>query len=93
MAQTALRYTVGSALRQVHTLSLNFLRAGLSVDQAEIFTRYIEFWCQRNCKGDWRIEETDKSLLVSFEADRDYILFRISEEYGETEDNWSPCAA
>ncbi len=74
-------HTAGAFVPLQYTLSLNFIRAGMTPERSDLVSRFIEFWCQKNCSGDWRVEETENRLTVSFDLDRDIILFKISEEY------------
>ena len=68
-----------TALRFV--MSLNLIKAGLDETRSDFLSRFIEFWCQRNCLGNWRVLETSKFLNVCFDLPRDVVLFKISEEY------------
>lgn len=77
----ALRYEAGSVERQQFGVQMSFSRAGLEPHRADTLVRFIEFWCQRNCRGSWRVEETDREMIVSFAETRDRVLFQISEEF------------
>ena len=75
------RHEAGVHTAQQYRLSLNLIRAGLDEPRSSLITRFIEFWCQKNCLGDWRIEETTCTLTVWFDLARDIVLFKISDEY------------
>jgi hypothetical protein len=64
-----------------HQLRFHFGHAGLARIRAAGLTRYVEFWCQRNCRGAWQVVETAFTLTVSFASERDMVLFHLSEEY------------
>ncbi len=55
--------------------------AGLAGTAAAGLTRYVEFWCQSNCRGKWQISETCHELAVSFERDQDVVMFHLSDEF------------
>mgnify|MGYP000042902997 CR=1 FL=1 len=74
-------HTAGSDLSLQYQLSLNLNKAGLDSQRSDLLSRFIEFWCQKNCVGEWRIEETHRDLTVWFDLPRDVILFKISDEY------------
>jgi len=76
-----MRHTAGSEVELRYNLSLNLIRAGLDEPRSDLLSRFIEFWCQKNCNGNWRIEETNLSLTVWFDLARDVVLFKISDEY------------
>jgi hypothetical protein len=76
-----MRHRAGSEASLRYNLSLNLIRAGLDEPRSDLLSRFIEFWCQKNCNGDWRIEETTLSLTVWFDLARDVVLFKISDEY------------
>ena len=78
---TLLRHTAGFSETLTYSASLAFLQTGYTETQFDLVSRFIEFWCQQNCIGDWRVEETSKYLTVSFDKSRDFILFKLSEEY------------
>ena len=78
---TNMRHSAGSEHNLTHEVSLNIIRAGYTEFQFDLISRFIEFWCQKNCVGIWRVEETNKDLTVSFDIARDFILFKLSEEY------------
>lgn len=75
-----MQYEAGLDGRQLHVMCLDFRRAGLDAMRATFLSRFVEFWCQANCSGGWHLEETDRSLHISFALDRDAILFKISSE-------------
>jgi len=77
---TLFRHTAGFAETLTHSVSLSFMQTGYTETQFDLVSRFIEFWCQKNCIGDWRVEETNKYLTVSFDKSRDFILFKLSEE-------------
>ena len=64
-----------------HTFVFHFGNAGLSGTRASGVTRYVEFWCQLNCKGRWQISESMETLSVGFDRGLDVVLFKLSEEY------------
>jgi hypothetical protein len=76
-----LLYEAGHETHLNHTITLNHVRAGFDPAIALTLTRFVEFWCQKNCKGKWRVEESDTTLSVSFSHPRDRVLFQISEEF------------
>jgi hypothetical protein len=82
------RFDAGAVNDQHFVTSLNLIRAGIDEVRAELLCRFIEFWCQKNCHGLWRIELADYYMTVSFEDERDAVLFKISNEYGYYEDRW-----
>lgn len=61
---------------------MNLSRAGFTESRATLLARFVEFWCQKNCFGEWHVEQTQRSLRVSFATSTDVVLFLISEEYG-----------
>lgn len=73
---------------QHYVTTLNLIGAGLDEARAELLCRFIEFWCQKNCLGHWRLGLADYFITVSFENERDAILFKISNEYAYYEDRW-----
>ncbi len=77
---TLLRHTAGFSETLTHSVSLSFMQTGYTETQFDLVSRFIEFWCQKNCVGDWRVEETNMYLTVSFDKPRDFILFKLSEE-------------
>lgn len=79
----ALRYEAGFGVRQPHAFRLDLNRAGLDETRADCVTRFIEFWCQANCVGAWRVEETERAVRVSFALPHDVVLFKISAEAAE----------
>jgi hypothetical protein len=87
---TMMRHTAGNGVSLQYRLSLNLVRAGLDELRSDLLSRFIEFWCQKNCIGDWRIEETSRSLTVWFDLARDVVLFKISDEYDYFSDHTSP---
>jgi hypothetical protein len=76
-----LRYTAGSDQRFPFQMTFDLWKAKFTPQRSDIVTRFIEFWCQKNCKHGWRIEEHSKELKLYFEHTRDYVLFKISAEY------------
>ena len=78
-----LRHTAGSDEQSFFpfVLVLNSIRAGLDESRSDLIIRFIEFWCQKNCNGDWRVEETNSTITVFFSLSRDIILFKFSDEY------------
>ncbi len=75
------RHTAGGESSLQYRLTLNLIKAGLDELRSDLLSRFIEFWCQKNCLGDWRVEETTRSLTVWFDLPRDVVLFKISDEY------------
>lgn len=78
---SSLCYTAGSEARFEHQMSFNLWKAKFSRQRSAAVTRFIEFWCQHNCRYGWRIEEHSNELKLYFENTRDYVLFKISAEY------------
>jgi len=76
-----MRHMAGSDATLRYNLSLNLIRAGLDEPRSDLLSRFVEFWCQKNCAGEWRVEETNRSLTVWFDIPRDVVLFKISDEY------------
>jgi hypothetical protein len=76
-----MRHQAGSDRFLQYRLNLNLIKAGLGELRSDLLSRFIEFWCQKNCNGDWRIEETSRSITVWFDLSRDFVLFKISDEY------------
>lgn len=76
-----MRHKAGSERFLQYRLSLNLIKAELGELRSDLLSRFIEFWCQKNCNGEWRIEETSRNLVVWFDLSRDFILFKISDEY------------
>lgn len=83
-----LRYETGTEEPQPEGFVLDIFRSGLDDMQAALVARFLEFWCQKNCRGPWRVEETDRRITITFGLDRDFILFRISAEYYDFNDRW-----
>lgn len=77
----AILYQEGDPGVFAHRFLFDFGQAGLARLRAAGLTRYVEFWCQRQCRGRWQIVETDQTLAVSFAVERDMVLFHLSEEY------------
>ena len=83
------RYDAGTSDDlQNFVTTLNLIRAGLDEVRAELLVRFIEFWCQKNCRGLWHISMANYCITASFEDSRDAVLFKISNEYGYYEDRW-----
>lgn len=74
-------HEAGHASHLDHTITLHHARAGIDPNIALTLSRFVEFWCQKNCRGDWRVEESDTTLSISFSHSRDRVLFQISEEF------------
>lgn len=83
-----LRYEAGRETSQLYAVSLNLHEANLDEARADLVARFVEFWCQANCSGSWRVEETNKRLNVSFALSRDFIAFKLSNEYAEFDAGW-----
>jgi hypothetical protein len=66
---------------QPYEVRLNLYRAGFDETRGTLLARFVEFWCQKNCTGEWHIDQTSRMLTVSFSASVDTVLFMISEEY------------
>jgi hypothetical protein len=75
------RHTAGSDASLQFVMSLNLIKAGLDETRSDFVSRFIEFWCQKNCVGAWRVEETSANISVWFDLPRDVVLFKISDEY------------
>jgi hypothetical protein len=54
---------------------------GISPIRSASITRFIEFWCQNNCRGLWSVTETKNTLMVAFNRVNDLVIFQLSEEY------------
>lgn len=64
-AEKTLRHAWGCQLR-------------LPASQAITTIRIVEFWCQMNCDGLWRVDlERNGSVIVSFDTMTDAAMFRI----------------
>ena len=73
----------GSPMPQNMDFEFHFGLAGMfNAIAAATITRYVEFWCQDNCTGQWSVCETERTLTVSFEHIRDVVLFMFGDEYG-----------
>ena len=46
-----------------------------------LIARWIEFWCDQNCIGEWRVVQYLHYIEVSFEQDTDAMIFKLSSEY------------
>ena len=53
----------------------------MDCSRATLLARFIEFWCQKNCVGPWRVMDDGRHVVVLFETGRDIILFKMTEEY------------
>jgi hypothetical protein len=69
-------YQAGEDKTQKFTATIKVRELHLS---AATLTRFIEFWCQDNCNGKWRVEETEKGITISFKSTIDAIYFKFSE--------------
>jgi len=50
----------------------------LPTTQAITVIRFVEFWCQMNCDGLWRVDLVrDGGATVSFDTSSDAVMFRI----------------
>jgi hypothetical protein len=88
MSRPNLRYEAGSLAQLRYAVGLPYYVIGMAPHRADMLTRYVEFWCQKNCRGDWRVAETDIDLVVSFADARDRVMFQISEEFLHFEENY-----
>jgi hypothetical protein len=76
-----MRHSAGNETSLQFVMTLNLIKAGLDEMRSDLLSRFIEFWCQKNCQGKWRVEETSSHLTVCFDLPRDIVLFKISDEY------------
>jgi hypothetical protein len=76
-----LLYEAGNRAPQRYVYTFDLLRAGFAPCRAEVVSRFVEFWCQSNCQGRWRVEQTERGLTVSFAMSHDAVLFCVGEEY------------
>lgn len=81
MLYDALRWEAGSECKHAHQIVCDVQKAKFTEQKSELIARFIEFWCQKTCKFDWRIEEYYREIIIYFENPRDYVLFKISVEY------------
>lgn len=82
MSMAATCYSAGLKDPQPHEVRMNLYRAGFNETRATLLARFVEFWCQKNCIGDWHVDQDPRLLTVSFSSTTDVVLFMISEEYG-----------
>ena len=78
----AVRHIAGSAddtLR--YRFSLDLYRARMDDARSMLLARFIEFWCQKNCIGPWRVMDDGRHVMVWFQTGRDIVLFKMTEEY------------
>jgi hypothetical protein len=76
-----LLHTAGVDEPLQYRLSLDVIRAKLTESRGDLLGRFIEFWCQKNCVSEWRVETTNHSLTVWFDLPRDVVLFKLSDEF------------
>ena len=76
-------YEAGVDQELPYRMSLDTIRAGLSELRCDVVCRFMEFWCQKNCVGPWRVQETEKQIHIWFEMPRDVIIFKLSSEYDD----------
>lgn len=76
-------YQAGSDIPCQYMLRINTVGADISDNHADWLAHYIAMWCQKNTKGKWRIERTWRDMTLWFELSRDFVLFKISEEYND----------
>lgn len=73
-----------------YQIGVNLLRSNLSEQKAAMFCRFVEDWCGGECMGDWRIEHSERSLLIIFDTDRDCVLFKLTSEWDYLRDSGPP---
>lgn len=76
-----MRHTAGSDVALRYRFSLDLYRARIDDARSVLLTRFIEFWCQKNCNGAWRVEDNGKLVVVWFDTSRDLVLFKMTDEY------------
>ena len=79
-------YAAGKDETQRHVVALD--ASNMAEEKAGLVARFIEFWCQKNCRGTWRVEECRNQVVVSFAKPVDVVLFKFSPEYYEFEGRW-----
>lgn len=72
-------YEAGNPRRQKHVFRLGF--GGANRQRVVTALRFFEFWAQANCKGAWRVEETDTEVVFSLARDHEAVHFRLSDLY------------
>lgn len=75
------RFQAGLEQPQPYAVRMNLYLAGFNETRGVLLARFVEFWCQKNCFGDWHVDQTQQALAVSFSLETDCVLFLISEEY------------
>src|SRR4051812_38040432 len=93
IALPRVRFEAGSGEHQHHVILMNYIRAGFAEHRADTLSQLVGYWCDENCRGLWRVEQTNSTIRVSFEQVRDRVLFQISEEFLYFEGNYVslPC--
>ena len=83
MQQSDVIYQVGEQDGEnlPHAFVFHFGKAGMTRTNASGVTRYMEFWCQENCRGKWQIVETENTARVAFDRGLDVVVFQLSDEY------------
>lgn len=75
------RHQAGSKDHLTHLMRLDYDEAGFTTTNADAVCIFIELWCETNCIGSWRLEQSDTFMLVSFETVHDRVHFQISREF------------
>lgn len=79
--KNVLLYSAGAAVTLTYPVSMDLYRAKIDEGRGTMLARYVEFWCQKNCFDDWRVEVSNRVLVVSFTSTVDTVLFQLSEEF------------
>lgn len=74
------RYEAGLGTEVGVPLRVDLVRANLDENRADLIARFVEFWCQRHCRGGWKLIETDREISVWLSNPRDRVLFLMSDE-------------
>lgn len=64
-----------------YRFSLDLYRARIDNSRSLLLARFIEFWCQQNCLGAWRVMDDGRFVNVWFDTCRDIVLFKMTDEY------------
>lgn len=78
----AILYEAGRYKRAFrYSLTMELWRQRPNRLRSSMICRFVEMWCHANCRGCWRVRETEQTISISFELTRDIVLFKISDEY------------
>jgi len=76
------RYQAGSEAELPHRVVVKFTRLSIEDEtRSDLIARWIEFWCQYHCDGQWRVEEHQTHVEISFENAQDLVHFKLSPEF------------